>query len=138
EGEMLLSTGRSRRYDAGVWVRRSGVADAETWPRTGTAAGGRLTCDPLGCIYRVHGQSVALIQDGRALADDCATAMVVISREPIRTAVCDNTPLVIDRFDLWRKGGHAVWLSETGARVETVADRRGQRPWTIERGRDAK
>jgi len=135
EGEMLVSSGRAKRYDADIWARRSGEADAETWPRTGSAAQGRLTCDPLGCIYRARGQSVALIQDGRALADDCVKATVVISREPIRTSVCDTMPLVIDRFDLWRKGGHAVWLSEEGARVETVADRRGRRPWTIVRGR---
>ncbi len=135
EGEMLVSSGRARRYDADVWARRSGENDAETWPRTGTAAGGRLTCDPLGCIYRAQDQSVALVQDGRALIDDCKATTVVISREPIRTNICDSTPLVIDRFDLWRKGGHAVWLSETGARVETVADRRGQRPWTVKRGR---
>ena len=135
EGEMLVSSGRARRYDADVWARRSGENDAETWPRTGTAAGGRLTCDPLGCIYRTGDQSVALVQDGRALIDDCKATTVVISREPIRTSVCDSTPLVIDRFDLWRKGGHAVWLSEAGARVETVADRRGRRPWTVERGR---
>ena len=42
EGEMLVSTGRARRYDADVWARRSGEKDAETWPRTGRAAQGRL------------------------------------------------------------------------------------------------
>jgi len=135
EGEMLLSSGRARRYDADVWARRIGEDGAETWPRTGTAAGGRLTCDPLGCLYRARGQTVALVQNGRALADDCAAATVVISREPIRTAVCDKTPLVVDRFDLWRNGGHAIWLSERGARVETVAGHRGRRPWTVIRGR---
>lgn len=134
EGEMLVSSGRARRYDADVWARRSGEKEAQTWPRAGSAARGRLTCDPLGCIYRARGQSVALVQDSRALADDCVTATVVISREPIRAGACAGAPLVIDRFDLWRQGGHAIWLSETGARVETVAARRGQRPWTLRRG----
>ena len=37
-----------------------------------------------------------------------------------------------------RQGGHAVWLSETGAHVETVAEQRGRRPWTTTRGRGAR
>ncbi len=37
--------------------------------------------------------------------------------------------MVIDRFDLWRRGGHALWLSPEGVRVETVRAQRGERPW---------
>jgi competence protein ComEC len=130
EGELLLSSGRVRRFDAEVWGRRVGEDEAETWPRTGAAADGRLLCDPLGCIYRAEGQVVALIQDSRALDDDCATATVVISREPIRRGACATAGVRVDRFDLWREGGHALWLSAAGARVETVAGQRGRRPWT--------
>jgi competence protein ComEC len=37
---------------------------------------------------------------------------------------------VIDRFDLWREGAHAIWIDEAGiVRVETVASMRGVRPW---------
>jgi competence protein ComEC len=134
EGEMLLSSGRVRRFDAEIWARQAGEAEPETWPRSGTAADGRLRCDPLGCIYRARDQVVALVQDGRALDEDCAAATVVISREPIRGRTCAGTPLVIDRFDLWREGGHAVWLSSDGVRVQTVADWRGKRPWVVQRG----
>ena len=76
---------------------------------------------------------VALAEDGRALLDDCAAASVVISREPVRGR-CKGPRLVIDRFDLWRHGGHALWLGENGVRVETVRARRGERPWTRRRG----
>ncbi len=73
-----------RRFDAGIWRRRLGLEEAAPWPRLGEAVAGRLSCDPLGCIYRARGQVVALTGDGRALADDCAMANVVISREPVR------------------------------------------------------
>jgi competence protein ComEC len=76
---------------------------------------------------------VALTGDGRALADDCAVASVVISREPVRGR-CQGPGLVIDRFDLWRQGGHAIWLGEKEIRVETVRARRGARPWVRQRG----
>ncbi len=72
---------------------------------------------------------VALAEDGRALNDDCATASVVVSREPQRGR-CKGPRLVIDRFDLWRRGGHALWLSPNELRVETVRDHRGERRWT--------
>ncbi len=132
-GQLLVSSARVRRFDADIWRRRLGLDEATPWPRLGTAAAGRLTCDPLGCIYRAKGQVVALAEDGRALLDDCATASVVISREPVRGR-CKGPRLVIDRFDLWRHGGHALWLSPEGVRVETVRARRGERPWTRRRG----
>jgi competence protein ComEC len=138
DGELLLSSGKVRRFDAEIWGRRIGEEAAEVWPRSGEAANGRLRCDPLGCIYRVEGQVVALVQDSRALDDDCAAATVVISREPIGRHACATANVRIDRFDLWREGGHAVWLSESGTRVETVAGRRGQRPWTRAEDRSQK
>jgi competence protein ComEC len=132
-GGLYLSSARVRRFDAEIWRRRLGLEESTSWPRLGTAAEGRLSCDPLGCIYKARGQVVALVGDGRALADDCAMAAVVISREPVRGR-CKGPGLVIDRFDLWRHGGNAIWLGEKEIRVETVRARRGHRPWVRQRG----
>ncbi|MEE8188204.1 MAG: ComEC/Rec2 family competence protein [Kiloniellales bacterium] len=133
DGEVILSSAKVRRFEAETWRRRLGGTKAAVWPRTGESAGGRLSCDPLGCIYRARGQIVALVQDSRALLDDCALATVVISREPLRRGQCKGSRVVIDRFDLWRHGGHALWLSEAGVRIETVGARRGVRPWVPQR-----
>jgi len=130
---LYLSSARVRRFDAGIWRRRLGLEDSEPWPHLGQAAEGRLSCDPLGCIYRARRQVVALTGDARALADDCAVASVVISREPVGGR-CKGPGLVIDRFDLWRQGGHAIWLGEKEIRVETVRAHRGVRPWVRQRG----
>jgi competence protein ComEC len=134
DGGLLLSTARASRFEADVWRRRAGETDVMAWPETNAALGGRMRCDNLGCIYRAEGQVVALVQDSRALAEDCALASIVISRVPARR--CRGPRVVIDRFDLWRYGGHALWLSPEGARVERVRDRRGRRPWVAWRGRD--
>ena len=83
DGGLLLSTARANRFEADVWRRRAGETEALAWPGTGSAVGGRLRCDRLGCIYRADGQVVALVQDPRALAEDCALASIVISREPV-------------------------------------------------------
>jgi competence protein ComEC len=36
---------------------------------------------------------------------------------------------VIDPAKLAREGGHAIWLSEAGIRIETVRQGQGSRPW---------
>jgi competence protein ComEC len=42
---------------------------------------------------------------------------------------CRSARVVIDRFDLWRAGAHALWLSDDAVTVESVRDYRGVRPW---------
>ncbi len=133
-GELLVSSARAARYTAGSWARRNGVAEARAWSLDQPSAGGRLTCDSLGCVFRARGQVVALVQDSRALMEDCRLATVVVSLEPVRRGTCPNPAVVIDRFDLWRNGGYALWLSPDGVRVRSARGTRGARPWVLDRG----
>ena len=133
DGGMWLSTQRRARFSAGIWLRRASAAEGSTWPRSGTAAGGALTCDPLACLYRRDGRVVALVQDPRALAEDCRRADVVVSLEPVDRRACNQPTVLIDRFDLWAKGGHALWLDDGDITVRNVADTRGRRPWAPRR-----
>ncbi|MGE5145092.1 MAG: ComEC family competence protein, partial [Candidatus Eiseniibacteriota bacterium] len=128
DGDLVLSSGRAGRFSAEGWLRAGGQENAETWPATGAAADGALNCDALGCVYRASGQIVALMRRPEALADDCGRATILVSREPIR-ARCRTARLVIDRFDLWRNGSYALWLSPERVRVEHARGVRGDRPW---------
>ncbi len=130
DGGLWLSSRRRGRFNAETWLRRAGEAEGQTWPRSGAAANGALSCDSLGCIYRKGGWKVALVKDGRALDEDCRLADVVISLVSLPDRLCRDPAAVIDRSDLWRDGGHAVWLEEGGVRVESVENVRGRRPWT--------
>jgi competence protein ComEC len=120
-GELWVSSGRTARYTAETWARRAGVAAPRVW-RTeapeadAPQADGQLRCDALGCLFRARGQIVALVNDSRALAEDCARATVVIALEPVPRGACPGPRLVIDRFDLWRNGAYALWLPPTGSR----------------------
>jgi competence protein ComEC len=130
EGELLLSSTRRERWSAEQWLRRAGIRESGRWPAPGEAtANGELACDLLGCIFHKNGRMVALVNDGRALADDCQTADVVVSLVPLR-APCLSAVTVIDRFDLWRRGGHALWIDQDGVQVVTVRQRQGRRPWS--------
>lgn len=127
-GEYLLSSGKGGRIAEETWTRRAAAEKGETWPEAGAAANGMLSCDALGCLYRGNGRTVALVRRGEALQEDCGSADLVVSPIPV-SAACRAAARVVDRIDVWRSGAHAVWLSPSGIRVESVDASRGRRPW---------
>lgn len=138
DGGLILSPGRADGFARGLWLERHGGPDATRWPDSGHESGSwpltldsppRLTCDTLGCVYEARGLRTALVQHPAALPEDCFAADVIVATVPVRRA-CDHTLAVVDRWDLWKKGAHALWLDGTAVRVETVAESMGDRPWS--------
>ena len=129
EGRLLLN-GKGGRILKDTWSRRAGPEAPERWPKRSSSRDGRLRCDELGCVWRIDGRVVALVKDEDHPEQACAGADVVISAVPLRGA-CRGTKVVIDRFDLWRKGPHALWFEPGGGvRIEHVAGWQGDRPWS--------
>ena len=132
EGALLIN--RGGRIVRETWTRRAGPEARERWPKQGRSRDGRLACDPQGCVYRVDasrpdGTVVGLVREDGGVDSACASAAVVVSAVPVRQA-CKNAAVVVDRFDVWRRGAHALWLVPGGARVESVAAWQGDRPWS--------
>ena len=127
-GGLLLSSGRAGAFTRGVWLRRAGVDQWSTFPKSGASADGDLVCDGVGCLYRAKGQVVALVRDATAFADDCRHADVIVSRVPVPRE-CTGPHTKISPRDLWAGGAHVLWLEPGGAKVGNVNDARGQRPW---------
>ena len=136
DGQLWISTRQRGRFVSDMWLRRDGRAETPTWPRDGkaTPAAG-IRCDTLGCIQRRGDRTIAFVRDPRAFEEDCRRADPVISAVPAWD-LCEGPETVVDRFDLWRSGSHAIWLDEGGARVESVAGVRGERPWVARRAPD--
>ncbi len=144
DGTVAFSTLRRARFDRKMWLRRFGLDPEKAgkkWPKTGASSDKRLSCDLQGCLYRASGRVVALAFTEGALAEDCWRADVVIAVVPVRRA-CPAKGGVIDRFDLWRDGGAAIWLGQGGVNgagagrpgkitIETVNGVRGRRPWVV-------
>jgi competence protein ComEC len=128
DGELSLSKPRGSRITTGTWVRRDGSSTpAVAWPEEGSGAAGALSCDPLGCVYRRGRWTAALLRDPLAADEDCRSADVVVTPEPIRRCPARVT---IDPRALARDGAYAIWFDEDRIRVETVRQWRGVRPWT--------
>ena len=130
DGGLLVSSRRAARFARQTWSRRNGDDRMTAWPEGGVSGDGRLACDRAGCLLHAGGHQVALVRRPEALAEDCHVADVVVSVVPVRRP-CPAAAVVVDRFDLWREGAHAVWLGDDGVRVESVSGRRGDRPWVV-------
>jgi competence protein ComEC len=129
-GGLSLSHPRRARLSAETWLHRDGAwSAAEPWPETGSSADGRLACDALGCVYRLHGRTVALERRREAQAEDCRRSVLILSPEPVRH--CPG-PRVIDRWTLLHHGAHAVFIDPAGLRVTAVRPQTGGRPWTTQ------
>ncbi|MEN3950621.1 ComEC/Rec2 family competence protein [Iodidimonas sp. SYSU 1G8] len=125
DGRMAVIGGGRNSFARETWLRRDAQKDEETQKPEG------LSCDSLGCVYRTPGHDViALVQQGDALAEDCARADILISAVPTFWR-CRGPAVVIDRFDLWRGGAHAIWFDDGVYRVQSVAAEQGTRPWSL-------
>ena len=129
DGALKLFRKAKDNYSAGEWLKRDGdaraIADAVATPADG------VRCDALGCIAQTPGGLlIADVARIDALAEDCASATIVVSAVPTRRR-CIGPKLVIDRFDVARSNGFAVWLGPP-LRLETVEQDRGLRPWSAQ------
>ena len=83
---------------------------------------------------RGHGPEVWLRRAGeRAFAAPGAWCCdtpggIVVASTPI--PACPGARLILDRFDFWREGPHAIWFDTAGGdRVVSSRDLRGERSW---------
>ncbi|MBC6404780.1 MAG: ComEC/Rec2 family competence protein [Rhodospirillales bacterium] len=126
DGSLWLSSGRVGRFAADVWLRRHAQAEPSYWPPNGD--GHWLRCDSLGCRYQHDGQTVALALAPEALQEDCHGVALLIATSPVPKG-CLPGGRVLDRFDFWHDGTHAVWLSNDRVEVLSVGASRGNWPW---------
>jgi competence protein ComEC len=134
-GALHPSSRRTDRFALENWIRQAGLPPLplpDAWPREGRRTGPRydLTCEPAGCRLTLKNRRIAIVRHESILAEECLWADAVLASIPVRKTAC-RTAAVVDRFDVWREGAHAVFLDEENPaiRIESVACHRGHRPW---------
>ena len=81
--------------------------------------------------------TVAVARHPAAFSDDCRRAGILVSNI-VGPKTCPAPQAVVDVFTARREGAHAIYIEEDGGvRIDTVARRRGARPWSA-RGPPAK
>ncbi|MEQ1695953.1 MAG: ComEC/Rec2 family competence protein, partial [Hyphomicrobiaceae bacterium] len=104
-------------------------ADGDARSAKSVAVGTGFTCDAAGCTAMLKGQRLAVTRHASAVREDCKRASILVLDMP-RPKGCSKPAVVIDPGMLRRGGVHAIVLTKGGARVETVAAQRGERPWS--------
>lgn len=130
---LWFSTGRTERYTAKNWLKQNGENPnhkKRTWPKEGGADNFPLLCDMYGCRGEIKGYKVSVALTHKAALEDCGWADILISKEPTDCKLNKKGGRVIDFFDIWRNGHHAIWLSENKIEIKSVERTRGNRPWT--------
>jgi competence protein ComEC len=107
---------------------RKGKFTAESWKQY-------LAARDIQGLKCTEGVCKAMYQDTPILISHhsdnqpCVKGAILIRLEP-SVAACPEAALTIDWYDLWRRGGHALWIREEKVHVKHVNAIQGQRPWT--------
>ncbi len=128
-GEFKISGRSKERFALEVWERSMGVEPGKgfKWPKEGQDDA--LICGAVGCRLELKGYKISFLKKPEALDEECLWADIILSFEPLIKQSC-NTAYVLDKFDTYRGGAHALWLEEGGVlRMQNVESDRGGRPW---------
>lgn len=138
-GDLYVSTRRRERFVLKNWERFYGLEkkSAQLLPHKGAKkdTNGFYSCGADGCRFIINGQNISFIRNPYIQNDECGWADIMISTKPIekiykRKNHC-KARLIIDKFDSWRNGAHAIWIGSDGkARIENVAETTSNRPWS--------
>jgi competence protein ComEC len=124
DGRLVILGPRPDDYTARQWLARDGDR------RTPAQAQKAQRCDDMGCVTAgKDGRLVALTLRAGGALDDCAHAQIVIAAVALGQG-CRGPVLALDRIGLARGGAASVTFGPGGAKVETVAASRGNRPWS--------
>ena len=126
DGLLIPAYPRRARFTIEKWLQVNGE---ETKPADAARRSG-WTCKDNRCDATVKGKRIAYLSKLEGQTIDCAGIDILIADFPLRGA-CRSVPLRIDRFDLWRKGAHAILIEAQGVKVETARDLQGARPWVV-------
>ena len=115
DGRIAVARTRKNVFAIREWL----AADADARLFNDPTLDHDVTCDHEGCVVALRGSGmlVANPREIAAIAEDCATAVIVVT--PRSNALPDCKAMVFDRDRLRRTGAVALWMAEKGSAAES-------------------
>ncbi len=127
DGTLAVIQGRRTKFELEQWLAHDGDNRRPTDIRS--KAGFR--CDRKGCTAPIQGKPLAVSLHPASLQDDCERSAILILPYPVPNGCTSDRLMVWDFWSMRKLGTHAYFAGEGGeARLHTVADARGNRPWS--------
>ena len=126
-GNYVFSTGSKNKFASGKWLQNNGettgLIDAEARPG--------WDCSTGDCFTDLGPMSISYLHEKSGQGPYCPPTQIVIADYPLHFA-CRDARVVIDRFDVWRNGAHAITYSNGRYIVTTARGEQGNRPWAYD------
>lgn len=133
DGAFLLSSKRKEKFVSEQWQLHAGwLGDKYAWYED--EAEKSLACDWMQCRFQRYGQTVVFVKNPIAFVRVCEGEDI-----DLLIAAQDNVPWrcsvgrKINRYDVWDRGAHVIYLEQNKIHVKTVAEQIGVRPWVSQR-----
>ncbi len=134
---LYASNKRNDRFILESWERYYGVppAQSQSMKYKGTIEREihplpQHQCGEQGCRFQLKGQKVSFMRTAYIQKTECAWADIIISTEPLKKGNCNAPVQIIDKFDTWKNGAHAVYIKENEIITSTVKQMHNARPWS--------
>ncbi|MFD2207322.1 ComEC/Rec2 family competence protein [Kiloniella antarctica] len=142
DNELFTNHTRKARFISKVWQQNLAIDHTRNWRELPESI---FRCDENACLYRAGGKTISFIKRGNAFAEDCTKADYIITALKAPGWCQGKEHLVIDYWDLRKKGVHSITLLPLGAssvqpttshsetrvkfKVVNVYKNEGTRPW---------
>ena len=126
-GNYVFSTGSKNKFASSKWLQNNGettgLIDAEARPG--------WDCSTGDCFTDLGPMSISYLHEKSGQGPYCPPTQIIIADYPLHFA-CREARVVIDRFDVWRNGAHAITYSNGRYTLTTARGEQGNRPWAYD------
>lgn len=126
---------RNSRFVREEWAKNLGMLDNSISSLSYKGDNANNTdhqfCQEEGCRFIIKEQKISFVRHPYILDEECQWADILISKSPIRIKC--KSPIIIDKFDSWEWGSHAIFIQNGTTYIKTVRHKNLNRPWSVVR-----
>jgi competence protein ComEC len=123
-GHYIFANDKGGKFAAEKWLQDNG----EIITVAAASAQAGWTCEDNMCFTDLVNKSVGYVRAKETEDWTCPPVDILIADFPLRRA-CPDIKTRIDRFDVWKHGAHAIYISADAVEIKTVKAEQGDRPW---------